>query len=340
VVVTATAAFVLLVAGVLVYIIHFLLVVFAGVLLAVLLQGLTELLRRHAHIPYALSLTVVLVAFIGLAALASWLVGPRLAEQFGLLAQQIPAALATVKRQLAATSWGASLAQDASHALPRLLLGGTFWGKLTDIFSIVIEAFGSLLIIVFTGVYLAADPALYIDNALRLVPEPSRARSREMVGALGHALRAWLAGRFIAMFSLGILTTVALLVFRVPLALPLGLIAAILFFVPYVGAFISAVPAVLVGLAQSPARALGIAVIYLGVHIVEGYVVTPLIQERAVSMPPALLLTAQILMALLGGAFGVLLATPLVVVSVIVVQMLYVEGTLSEPVTTLGEHGG
>lgn len=340
VVVTATGAFVLLVAGVFVYLIHFLLVIFAGVLLAVLLNGLAELLRRRAPMPYGLSLALVLVLLTVLAALAGWLVGPRLGDQFVRLGEQIPSALATVQKQLATTRWGASLAESASQALPRLLFGGGLWGKISGAFTLVVDVLAAAVIIAFTGVYLAADPDLYVENTLKLVPSRSRPRAREIAVSLGRALRAWLAGRFLAMLSLGVLTTAALLAFRVPMALPLGVIAAVLFFVPYIGAFLSALPAILVVLAESPYRALGVAIIYLAIHIVEGYVVTPLIQRKAVSMPPALLLAAQILMGLVGGVTGVLLATPLVVVIIVLVQMLYVQGTLGEPVTALGEHRG
>ncbi len=336
---TIVTVAVILATGLLVYVLHFLLLVFAGLLLAVLLASLAGFLTRHSVIPYRICLVVVIVLLTALACLAGWLVGPRLVHQFELLSQEIPSALNSIRDSLMQTSWGRAVVQDAASRLPHALMGSGLLGRITDFFSLAVSTVAATLIILFIGLYVAADPSLYLENGLRLVPMASRPRAREVLAALGHALRWWLAGRFSSMLLLGTLTTIGLAVVGVPLAVPLGLIAGVLFFVPYIGTFVSAVPALIIGFAASPQMALAVLFVFTTVHLLEGYVIVPVIQKRAVSMPPAVLLAMQVLLGLVGGLLGVLLATPLVVVLVVLVQTLYVEGVLGDTVCVLGTHG-
>jgi predicted PurR-regulated permease PerM len=132
-------------------------------------------------------------------------------------------------------------------------------------------------------------------------------------------------GRIVAMVFVGVFTGVGLLLLKIPLALALGLVAGALAFIEYVGAVASAVPAIALALAVSATQALWVALLYLGVHIIEGYVLTPLLAKKAVHLPPAYVLAAQVTMGVLFGAMGLTFSTPLLVVAVVLVQMLYVE---------------
>ena len=82
---------------------------------------------------------------------------------------------------------------------------------------------------------------------------------------------------------------------------------------------LSAVPAILVGISESPQMAAYVALLFLGVQSVEGYVLEPLIQHRAVYLPPALILFAQLLLGLLAGPIGVIVATPFAAAFVVAV---------------------
>jgi predicted PurR-regulated permease PerM len=117
----------------------------------------------------------------------------------------------------------------------------------------------------------------------------------------------------------------------------LGLIAALLSFVPYIGPIVSVIPAVFVALADTPTKVLYVIIVYVAVQILESNLITPLIQEQTVSLAPVVLVAAQLLMGVLVGVVGVFIATPLAVVCIVLVQMLYVEDVLGEAVTPLGE---
>jgi predicted PurR-regulated permease PerM len=144
-------------------------------------------------------------------------------------------------------------------------------------------------------------------------------------------------GRIILMVSNGLLTTLGLALLGIPLAFVLGVIAGLLNFVPNIGPLIGAIPAVLIGLMQDPATGLYVALLYLVLQMVDGYVLTPLVDQRAVSTPPALIITFQVFMGLVVGALGLLLATPLAAVLLVLVKMLYIEDTLGEQIAIQGE---
>jgi predicted PurR-regulated permease PerM len=189
-----------------------------------------------------------------------------------------------------------------------------------------------MLIVVVLGLYFAADPDKYINGTARLFPREHRDDVFEVFGRLGHALRWWLLGRLAAMLIVGLLTGIGLALWGVPFAFILGLLAAILDFVPNIGPLIAAIPAIMVGMSQGGSTVIFLIVLYLVVQGLEGYLIAPYIQQRTVSMPPALLLTAQLVMGTGLGILGLLLASPLTVVGMVLVQMLNMRNVLGEDV--------
>jgi predicted PurR-regulated permease PerM len=316
-------------------VLHVLLAVFAGILLAVLLDALASWLRRGLRTPRPWSLALAIAAALAALGGAVWLTGPHLADQIAELGQRIPSAISAVKSFLMRYEWSrAWLANIPEQFLP---LSSVFW-NITGAFSIFLGGVVTAVVALFVGVYLAVEPEVYIDGTLRLIPPARRARGREVLGALGHALRWWLIGRLAVMTAVGTLTWVGLSLAGIPVAAALGLIAGLLSFVPFLGPALGAVPALLVGLLQGPSQALVVLIVYTAVQSLEGYLITPLIQERAVSVPPVVPITAQVMLGVLFGVLGLVLATPLAVVVTVLVQMLYIEDVLGDTVKVLGEH--
>jgi predicted PurR-regulated permease PerM len=136
-------------------------------------------------------------------------------------------------------------------------------------------------------------------------------------------LRWWLVGQMIAMAAVGTITITGLLLVGAPMAISLGVLAMLLTFVPYIGAIASAVPAILLALTHSQHMALYVVLVFLVAHFVEGYILVPLIQHKLVYLPPAMILVMQFLMQLFAGVIGVTLATPLMVVGMVLIKKLY-----------------
>lgn len=310
-----------------------LLAVFTGVLLAIFLDGCTSLLLRVLPIRRGFALIIVLLLIFLIFAGLLWLAGAQMAEQATVLIDKLPAAVEAVRSLFRETPW-------VREMFSRLSKGGdvgSLLGNITTVFSFTLGAFANLVIIVFTGIYMALNPELYSRSLLRLLPPLRRPRGQEVLAELGQMMRYWLVGRLASMAVIGLLTTIGLLVIHQPLAFILGVIAGLLSFIPFLGPVLSAIPAILVGLTESPAMAGQVALVFLIVQFIESHLITPFIERRAVMMPPAFVLTGQFLMAVLLGFYGVLLATPLLVLSTILVQMLYIQDVLGDPVPILGD---
>lgn len=314
-----------------------LLVVFAGVLFAILLDALTAFLTHHLRIRRGFGLALTVVILTALATGFILLTGPQVADQMGEIVQRIPEGIQRMEQELSERAWGRSLLNgqrgDKLADLQDDIMGGVP-GAFGAAFGTVTNAVAALVL----GIFLAVHPRTYVHNALRLVPLHRRERAGDVVRQVHQVLQWWLVARVASMVVVGILTTVGLLVVGVKMALALGLIAGLLSFVPFIGPIVSAVPAVLIGFLVGPTTALAVVVVFAVVQLLESNLVTPVIEQKTLSVPPGLSVFSQMTMAVLFSFVGVLLATPCLVVAITLIQMLYVEDVLEEPVELLAEH--
>lgn len=319
-----------------------LLVVFGAILLAVFLNGLARLIVYNTGIKrYGLALSLATLVVVLLAVGIGLLLGPRIADQMGELSQRIPQAVQQLEERLSSFEWGRfvlSQTPDPSQMARRGTQG--MFGSAAGSLSMLLNVLANVAIALVVGLYLAATPGLYVAGLMHLVPKRHRDRAGDVLEGIGHALRYWLLGRFASMAVVGLLTALGLWLIGVPLALSLGLIAALLSFVPNVGPLLSVIPAIVIALMEAPIYAVYVAALYAGVQTVESYMITPLIQQKAVSIPPALLITFQVIMGVLFGILGLFLATPLVVTIMVVVQMLYVHDMLGDDIHVMGPEEG
>ena len=311
------------------------LVIFGGLLFGVLLNGLTCLVQRRTPLSYAWSFGVVVIVLVGLLGLFGWLVGDQIASQTDELAQKLPEAVDAVTAGLQDYTWGRWLLERLPASED---IGDGQGQQIARFFTTTLGSFASLLVALIIGIYAALHRQLYARGLLHLIPPKRRKRAREVLYAIVHALRWWFVGQFAAMAVIGLLTAVGLMILGVPLALTLGLLVAAFSFVPYLGPIVSFVPVILMSYLESPQTALYAFGLMMLVQFLESYLITPLIQKRAVSIPPVLLISAQLLMGTAAGVLGVLVATPFTVMVVVLIQMLYVEDVLGDQaVAVLGE---
>jgi predicted PurR-regulated permease PerM len=167
---------------------------------------------------------------------------------------------------------------------------------------------------------------------MKLFPRPWRKRGGEVLTAISVALRKWLVTQLIAMLVIGGVTTTVLLILDVNAAVPLGVIAGLLEFVPTLGPILSALPAVAMGFVDSPQKALAVIVAYIAIQQMENYLLIPFLMREGVDLPPALTIMAQAIMALVFGFLGLLCAVPLLAATMVAVKMLYVQDVVGEPV--------
>jgi predicted PurR-regulated permease PerM len=360
------------------YSLYVLLLAFAAVLVGVLLRGTADWVAGRAKIGPGAALIIVVLSLLGFFVLLGVFAAPSLVQQAEVLAERVPQGLRQADEKLRTYSWGRRLlgeeptgaagappatrpssqpsSQPASQpstqpeaqpeAQPTLVAkvveagsGTAVVKQATRIINTVVTGVLTLFVVLVTGIYLAAQPGMYVNGLVKLAPHARRPRYREILARLGHTLRWWMIGQLVPMAVIGTLTAIGLKVIGVPMWLFLGLLAGLFNFIPNFGPLISGVPAFLLALSESPTKALWVVVLYVVAQSLEGYVLTPLVQRRAVEMPPALLILFQVLAGLLLGGLGVVLAAPLLAVILVAIKMLYVQDVLGDKADLPGERG-
>jgi len=187
------------------------------------------------------------------------------------------------------------------------------------------------MVILFIGLYAAYEPDLYRGGLLKLVPMDRRPHAFELLTKLKSTLTRWIIARLMSMAVIGVLTTVGLWFLGVPLAGTLGVIAALCTFIPNIGPLLAAVPQLLLAINVGEDTVFYVLIFNLVLEGFESYLITPLIQKHEVSLPPILTIAAQLLMSVLFGVIGLMMAAPLVVVIMVLVQVLYIHDRLGDP---------
>jgi predicted PurR-regulated permease PerM len=320
----------ILVALVLLYFVgRVLLLAFAGVLLAVLLNGAAGWIAAKTRLSYGWSLTLVIIALLIAAGLASWRLQAVITEQIQEFSQALPQSVDALRERLQQAGMGGWLPQEMPSP-SRVAQQSGVMNRLSGLASGTLDAVVGAIVIVFVGLFGAADPGLYQRGIRHLVPQDRRQRADEVLCALGSTLQWWIIGKLISMVIVGTLIGIGLALMGVKMALLLGIIAGLAELLPNFGPILSSVPAILIAWSDSSQMALYVALLFAVVQFAESYLVVPLIDQETVQTPPALVILAIVLMGVLAGGLGALLATPLLAVTLLLVKMLYVEDYLQD----------
>lgn len=307
-----------------------LLVFFAAVFLAVFFSGLGRYLQKHIrHFSYRACVALALAGLLLILVIAGLIVGPAVADQSASLSDALPKAYQQLLDQIKSSAWGSHLEAFAQQAMAGSK--DATWQNVIKFAGLTIHGFGGLIFSVVIGIFIAIEPDLYRNGLLNLFPKSRRKRVGEVLDELGFTLWWWLMGQLVTMASVGTFIGIGLACLGVPLSGTLGLIAAILAFIPSLGPLISVIPAIMLGLTISPLMGVWVCLLYLGVQIIEANVITPLVQKKAISLPPAFVLGSELLVGLILGGAGLAFATPLAAVALVLVNMLYIQDVLGEP---------
>ena len=298
---------------------------FAGVLVAVLLRACADPIHHYTRLGEGWALALVLLTLVALFALGGWLLLPPLVRQAEQLLSSLPDLVSQLETQLGNVPALQSLLQQPS--VDTLANRATeIVTQLSNTLSATIGALSNVLLVIVAGIFFAASPKLYRQDLIRLVPTAARERAQRLIGQLGATLRIWLLGQLLAMTLVGVLTFLGTWLIGLPYPLVLGVSAGLLDFIPFLGPVLAAVPAVLLALSSGGlSTVLWALVVYIVVQQLEGNLFQPLIQERAVSIPPALLVLSLVAFGTLFGLLGLLVATPLLAIIIVLVRELYVK---------------
>jgi predicted PurR-regulated permease PerM len=297
------------------------LVCFGGIIGAIILRGLADIIAHRCHISPCWALATTLAALAIIFGGLFWFFGNQIANEFGELQSLIPKAIAQLNTTLQGSSAGRAIIDLLKHATAdsKMLsnmgvVAGSLFGALTD-----------LSLIVFLSVYFAFSPEVYFEGFLSLITPQHRHRVRHALSDTVCVLKKWLVAQLYAMVIVGVLVGVSSTVLKIPLALVLGISAGFLEFIPVVGPIVFTIPAVLIASTHNLTSVFNVLIVYFAVQQLESNIITPLLQQRAVQVPPAVTLLALMVGGLLLGPMGVVFGIPMTVVLISLAKHLYSE---------------
>jgi predicted PurR-regulated permease PerM len=297
-----------------------LLLCLAGVLISVYFHGLGDLVQRKTHWRRGLCMTVSIVGSFLLLGALFWFMGNSIQQQIDLLSNSLPHTFVNVKLQLAQTPLGRKVLQaNAGDNSGKLL------ATAQQFFSTSFGVLGNMYIILFLGIFFTASPSLYKNGLVLLVPKSGKPVAVTIMERTSTSLKGWLKGTMLNMVLIAIVLPIGLAIMGVPAALVLGLLTGILCIVPNFGSAVAMGLGVLLALTIGAQTAFIVAIIYIAVQTLVGNIISPIIQNKMINLPPALTLVSQLLMAILGGVMGIILAIPLLAIAMILVDELYVK---------------
>jgi predicted PurR-regulated permease PerM len=284
-----------------------LLIIFAGLVFAALLDGGVRLLGRVLPIGRGWRLLIVCILTIVFLVGTFYLAGVQITAQAQQLRSTVEVQAMRLNGWLSAQGLMPGMGDLSGIAKQAL----SSVGRVTSWLGTAAGALTSGFMIVVLGLFIAIDPRGYERGLQWMVPERNRVEFAVVLKRMAQTLRRLLAGRLLGMAFEGVLTAIALWIVGVPMALILGILTGLLAFIPNIGAFISGSLMVAVGFSAGVHTGVLAIVVYIVVQTFDGYVVIPMVARRTVDLPPALTLGAQILASALFGIMGLALADPM-----------------------------
>lgn len=300
---------------------------FGGILFSLFFESIAGKINQWTGWNRAISLSLSIIFIILFYSGISFLIGNQVAQQYDELEEKLPEMVETFKSQIEDTAIGERLVKKLDDMESsdfdlfdnaEMLFKSTF-GFLGDIYALL-----------FFGIFILVNPAMYVKGFAALTPKSERKRTVEFLNETGENLKIWLRAIVLEMIFVFTLTAIGLLILGIDLWLILAIIAGFLTFIPNIGPALAIIPAFLVGLLSGLQTALIVVALYLVVQAVETGIFGPFIRQKLLSLPPALVLLFQLIMGVFTGGWGVLLATPLLVVVINVVQEYYIKRALEE----------
>jgi predicted PurR-regulated permease PerM len=323
--------FALLLASYLVYqIAVVVLVLLLTLLFSVIISGPVDYLERRG-VGRGLGTLAVLGGLTLILGIMGRALVPVIEEQARELAETFPELLINaqdfVERLQSAMGLGTSFGLDPQNLLDsaRNFLSGGALATVANVGASVANVVSFTVVIVIATIYAVARPRPLINGFVALFPAGRRQRVREILGEVYETVQRWFLGQLTSMFIIGVLSTAALSLIGIPFALLLGVFSGLVSFIPFVGPMISVIPPVLLALIGDPIDALWVILAYAGIQMVESYLIYPLVMSRAVSLHPAVVMFALLIMGTLFGFVGVLLAVPLVTALHVLLRELWIE---------------
>lgn len=304
-----------------------LLLILGGTLIALFFDGIASFINEKLPKTNKRIITVFTVGFIiGVFTLLIYNLYPRITEQIIILKNDLPEAINSLRKTIRSNEALNYIVENINNSFKSKGVSGNIQSFFSSVFGII----GDFYIMIALGAFFLVQPSIYIDGIIQLFTKNSKNEVFKTLTSIEKILKKWLLGKLFSMLIVGFLTGIGLYLLGVPLALTLAIIAAICAFIPNIGPIIALAPALLIAFSKGEEYILYTFLLYTGIQVIESNIITPLIQREVISFPMALILIAQVILGLFTGYLGLILATPVVAILLLLVKKIYIQNYLEK----------
>jgi predicted PurR-regulated permease PerM len=325
-----------------------LIVLFLAIILAVYLDAVSGFLQRRAGVPASVGLAAALALTIGAVVGVVFLIAPAVASQVQDLIANLPKFLTEldqsidrvfgsipVLRRGVSEGSGPGLLATSLNELVGVLRGAVV-PYLKGGIELIIEGISVFVM----ALYLARNPSTYLEGLVALIPPARRRLARVILYDLKLTLHAWVVGQLIAMVLLAALTTLGLWILGIPYFLAFGVFAGIAAIVPFFGTLFSTlIPALFALGVAGLGKAIAVAALGIGVHLIEANFVAPVVMERQVNLPPVITIAGVLLIGKLFGLAGLIVAVPILAFVMVLIRHVLMGEVYGDPVSEVTPSG-
>jgi predicted PurR-regulated permease PerM len=267
-----------------------------------------------------------MLATLAVVAFLVWLLTAQFGTQINALITETPALLARLAAWMSQSAVGTKIVQAVEAAYAGAQAAQDISGLARGGADLVLN----VILLIVGAMFFAIEPRRYRDGLLLLLPKDKRNAFGDAVDDLGRNLRLWLRSQIILMLLMGVSIGIGLWVSGVPSAAALGLLAGLSEFIPYIGPTVAMLPALGLAANAGSGPLIGAVATYAIVRLAQDMVVTPIIQNKVIAIPPAITLFAMVGIGYISGLAGLVFAAPLLVAIFALTRSLYLRETLGE----------
>ncbi|MES2267123.1 MAG: AI-2E family transporter [Bacteroidota bacterium] len=298
-----------------------LLMILAGALISVYFHGLGDMIERKTKWNRKVCMAISVGGSFLILGTLLWFMGTTIQGQIAILSESLPETINNFKAKLGSSPLGSKVLEyfnEDGNSDKMFTTARSF-------FSTSFGVLGNIYIIMFLGIFFSTHPSLYKDGIIKLFPQKNKPMARKVIERVSQALKGWLKGMMLSMVLIFIMISTGLTIIGIPVALVLALLTGLLKLIPNFGSLAAMIPGVLLALTRDLNTAIIVALLYMVSQTIVSNIVTPLIQKKMINIPPALTIISQVLMGVLSGVLGIILAVPLLSIIIILVDEIYVK---------------
>ncbi|AMR33437.1 hypothetical protein A0256_19440 [Mucilaginibacter sp. PAMC 26640] len=296
-----------------------LLMILAATLISTYFHGLGNIIQRKTNWGRKPAMALSVGGSFAILAVLLWFMSTKIQQQVAQLSQSLPGTIASARGKLAETPVGQQILTYLDDNSGKLFLTAQHF------FSTSFGVLGNIYIIMFLGIFFTVSPGIYKEGFMIIIPPEKKELWQCIMDRINFSLKGWLKGTLLSIVLITIMLTIGLSVVGLPAVLVLALFAGMLKIIPNFGSLVAMIPGVLLALTISTNTAIVVALIYIVSQTIVSNIVTPVIQNKIINLPPALTIISQVLMGTLSGALGIILSVPLLAIVVILADELYVK---------------